>query len=107
MLLLACLATSTACTGRRTIELSKGSSVLLLTDDRIGEPMRYRVIAAALGATPLLAMGAMAEPSAKSSYGVDGAGTTVTQGPAPTTMTSKSFSPADKATPRCGFTSQC
>jgi hypothetical protein len=50
---------------------------------------------------------AAAEESAKSSYSIDGAGTTDTQGPDPTTMASESFAPADKATPPCGFTSSC
>ena len=42
--------------------------------------MRYKAIAAALGAASLLAMGiTAAEESAKSSYSIDGAATTVTQ----------------------------
>jgi hypothetical protein len=70
--------------------------------------MRYKAIAADLGAASLLAIGiAAAEESAKSSYSIDGAGTTDTQGPDPTTMASESFAPADKATPPCGFTSSC
>jgi hypothetical protein len=70
--------------------------------------MRYKAIAAVLGAASLLAMGiTAAEELAKSSYSIDGAGTTVTQGPDPTTMASESFAPAVKATPPCGFTSQC
>jgi hypothetical protein len=49
-----------------------------------------------------------AEESIKSSYNIEGAGTTVTQEPDPTnTMASQSFAPADKATPPCGFTSSC
>jgi|GEM_PF-6371172 len=44
--------------------------------------MRYRAIAAAFSAASLLAMGITAvEVSAKSSYRIDGATTTVTQGP--------------------------
>ena len=44
--------------------------------------MRYKAIAAALGAASLLAMGiAAAEESVKSNYSIDGAGTTVTHGP--------------------------
>ena len=71
----------------------------------IGESMRHKAIAAALGAAPLLAMGiTAAEESVKSGYSIDGAGTTVTQGPDPNTMTSESFSPVAKATPPCGFT---
>jgi hypothetical protein len=70
--------------------------------------MRYKAIAAALGAASMLAMVIpAAEESAKSSYSVDGAGTTITQGPDPTTMAGESFSPGVKATPPCGFTSQC
>jgi hypothetical protein len=70
--------------------------------------MRYKAIAAALGAAPLVVMGiTAAEPSAKSGYSIGGAGTTVTQGPASTTMTSKSFLPVATATPACGYTSQC
>ena len=70
--------------------------------------MRYKAIAAALGAASLLAMGiAAAEVSTKSSYSIDGAGTTATQGPDPNTMASQSFAPVDKATPPCGFTSSC
>ena len=70
--------------------------------------MRYKAIAAALGAASLLAMGitVTAEP-AKSSYSIDGAATTVTQGQDPTTMTRASFAPVVKATPACGFMSQC
>jgi hypothetical protein len=48
-----------------------------------------------------------AEESTKSGYRIDGAGTTVTQGPDPTTMASESFAPAVKATPPCGFTGEC
>jgi hypothetical protein len=45
--------------------------------------MRYKAIAAVLGAASLLAMGTTAaEESAKSSYSIDGASTTVT-GPGP------------------------
>jgi len=70
--------------------------------------MRYKAIAAALGATSLLAMEiTVAAESAKSSYSIDGAATTVTQGQDPTTMTSASFAPVVKATPACGFMSQC
>ena len=70
--------------------------------------MRYKAIAAALGATALLAAGiTAAEKSAKSSYTIDGAGSTVTQGPDPTTMATESFAPAVKAAPPCGFTSSC
>lgn len=70
--------------------------------------MQYRAIAAALGAAALLAMAfTAAESSAKSSYGVDGAGTTDTQGPDPTTMPIQSFTPAAKAKPACGFMAQC
>ena len=62
--------------------------------------MQYKAIAAALGATSLLAMGiTAAAESAKSSYSIDGAATTVTQGQDPTTMTSASFAPVVKATP--------
>ena len=70
--------------------------------------MRYMAIAVTLGTASLFVMGTTtAEPSAKTSYGVDGASTTVTQGPDPTTMTSTSFTPAAKATPACGFMAQC
>ena len=70
--------------------------------------MRYKVIAADLGAASLLAMGmTAAEESAKRSYSIDGAATTVTEGPDPTTMTSASLAPVVKATPACGFMSQC
>ena len=70
--------------------------------------MRYKVIAATVGAASLLVMAiTAAESSARSSYGVGGAGTTVTQGPDPTTMTSASFLPVVKATPPCGFTNEC
>ena len=70
--------------------------------------MRYKAIAAALGAASLLAVGITAAgESAKSSYSVVGAGTTITQGPDATTMTSASFAPVVKAAPPCGFTTQC
>ena len=72
--------------------------------------MRYKAIAAPLGAASLLVMGiTAAEESAKASYSIDSAGATVTQGPDPTTMASESFAPVVKATPPCGFTStsQC
>jgi len=70
--------------------------------------LRYKAIVADLGAASLLAMGmTAAEESAKSSCSIDGAATTVTQGPDPTTMTSASFAPVVKATPACGFMSQC
>jgi hypothetical protein len=70
--------------------------------------MQYKIIAAALGAASLLAMATTAaDQSAKSSYGIDGAGTTVTQGPDPTTMPVQSFTAAVKATPACGFMTQC
>ena len=70
--------------------------------------MRYKAIAVILGAAALLAMGiTAAEKSAPNSYSVDGAGSTVTQGPDPTTMASESFAPGVKATPPCGFTSSC
>jgi hypothetical protein len=70
--------------------------------------MRYKAITAAVGVSSLLAMGIMfAEASAESSDGIGGAGMTVANGPHPTTMTSASFSPVVKATPPCGFTSQC
>jgi hypothetical protein len=70
--------------------------------------MQYKIIAAALGAASLLAMAiTTAAPSAKSDYGVDSGGTTVTQGPGPTTMPIQSFTPAAKATPACGFMTQC
>jgi hypothetical protein len=70
--------------------------------------MRFKVIAATLGAASLLAMGIMsAEASVESSDGIGGAGTTVAKGPAPITRTSASFSPVVEATPPCGFTSQC
>ncbi|MDT4949469.1 MAG: hypothetical protein QOJ37_2064 [Pseudonocardiales bacterium] len=70
--------------------------------------MRYQPIAAACSAASLLAMGiTAAEESTKSGYRIDGAGTTVTQGPDPTTMASESFAPAVKATPPCGFTGEC
>jgi hypothetical protein len=49
----------------------------------------------------------VAAESAKSSYSIDGAATTVTQGQDPTTMTNASFAPVVKATPACGFMSQC
>jgi hypothetical protein len=48
-----------------------------------------------------------AEVSAKTSYSIDGAGTTVTQAPDQNPMASESFAPAVKATPPCGFTSSC
>jgi hypothetical protein len=74
----------------------------------IGEMMRYKAIAAGIGAASLLAMGVgAAEESANSAYGIDGAGTTVTQGPDPTTMTSSSFTPLVKAPPPCGFMIEC
>ena len=70
--------------------------------------MRYTAIAAALGAASLLVAGvAAAEAAAKSSYSVGGAGMTVTQGPDPAAMPVESFAPAAKATPPCGFTTQC
>ena len=70
--------------------------------------MRCKAIAATLGATALLAVGiTTAEKSAANSYSIDGAGSTVTQGPGPTTMASESFAPAVKAIPPCGFTSSC
>jgi hypothetical protein len=70
--------------------------------------MRYKAIAASLGATALLAMRITAvEESAPNSYSIDGAGTTVTQGPDQNPMASESFAPAVKATPPCGFTSSC
>lgn len=70
--------------------------------------MRYKVIAAALGATSLLAMGiTAASEAANTTYGIDGAGTTVTQDPDPTTMTGSSYAPLVKAAPACGFMSQC
>jgi hypothetical protein len=70
--------------------------------------MRYKAIVAALGAASLLAVGiTTAEESIKSSYNIEGAGTTVTQEPEPNTMAGQSFAPADKATPPCGFTSSC
>jgi hypothetical protein len=70
--------------------------------------MRYKAIAARLGAASLLAMGiTAAEVSAKTSYRIDGAGTTVTQGPDQNPMASELFAPAVKATPPCGFTSSC
>jgi hypothetical protein len=75
---------------------------------RIGELMRYKVIAAAASAASLLAMGiTTVETSAKTSYNIDGAATTVTQGPDPTTMTTVSFSPLVKAAPACGFATEC
>ena len=50
--------------------------------------MQYKAIAAALGAASLLAMGiTAAAESANTAYSIDGAGTTVTQGPDSTTMT--------------------
>jgi hypothetical protein len=68
--------------------------------------MRYRAIAAAVSAASMLVMGiTAATESAKSSYSIEEAGSTVTQGPDPSTMASQSFAPADKATPPCGFTS--
>jgi hypothetical protein len=70
--------------------------------------MRYKPIAAGLGAASLLAMGiTAAEVSAKNSYSIDGAGTTVTQGPDQNPMASESFAPAVKATPPSGLTSSC
>jgi hypothetical protein len=70
--------------------------------------MRYKAIAASLGAASLVAMGiTAAEESAKSSYSIDGADSTATQGPAQNPMASESFAPAVKATPPCGFTSSC
>ena len=70
--------------------------------------MRYKVIAGALGAASLLAMGiTAASETADTTYGIDGAGTTVTQGPDPTTMSGSSSAPLVKATPACGFMSPC
>ena len=69
--------------------------------------MRYKAIAAALGAASLLAMGTTAAESAQGSYSIDGASTTVTQGPGPTTMPVESFTPAVKTTPPCGFMIEC
>ncbi len=70
--------------------------------------MRYKAIAAGIGAASLLAMGiAAAAELAKSSYSIDGAGTTATQRPDQNPMASESFAPAVKATPPCGFTSSC
>ena len=70
--------------------------------------MQYKAIAADLGAASLLAMGITAAvESANSSYRIDGAGTTATQGPDPTTMATESFAPAGKATPPWGFASSC
>lgn len=65
--------------------------------------MRYKAIAAALGVASLLTMGIIA--AAASAEGIGGAITTVAQGPI--TRTSMSSSPVVKATPPCGFTSQC
>ena len=51
--------------------------------------MRYKAIAAGIGAASLLAMGIrLPRSQPNSSYSIDGAGTTVTQGPDPTTMAS-------------------
>jgi len=70
--------------------------------------VRYKAIAAAVGAAALFAMGiTAAEELANNSYSIDGAGTTATRGPDPTTMASESFAPGVKATPPCGFTSSC
>ena len=70
--------------------------------------MRYKAIAATLGVTSLLAMGiTTAVEAADGSYGIDSAGTTVTQGPDPTTLPSSSFTPLVKATPACGFMVEC
>jgi hypothetical protein len=65
--------------------------------------MRYKAIAAALGVASLLTMGIMT--AAASAESIGGAITTGAQGPI--TRTSTSFSPLVKATPPCGFTSQC
>jgi hypothetical protein len=74
----------------------------------LGESMRYKVIAAALGATSLLVLSIMAaEAAVESNYSIDGAGAPVKQGPGPTTRSSESFSPVVKAAPPCGFTTQC
>jgi hypothetical protein len=75
-----------------------------------GETMRYKAIAAALGAASLLAMTVAAVmPSTKMDYTIEDASATVTQGPDPTTMASESFSPAVTAPAPCGFvfTNQC
>jgi hypothetical protein len=71
--------------------------------------MQYKAIAAPLGAASVLAMGilAAAEESAKRSYTIDRAGTTVTPGAHPTTMTSESATPVVTVTPPCGVMSQC
>ena len=70
--------------------------------------MWCKAIAAALGAAALRAMGmTAAEGSAKSSYSIDGASTTVTQVPDPTTMPVESFAPVVTAAPPCGFMIQC
>ena len=70
--------------------------------------MRYKAITGTLGATSLLVMAiTTAELPARGGYFLDGAAATVTQGAEPTTMATKSFSPGNKATPPCGFRSQC
>ena len=70
--------------------------------------MRYKAITAALGAASPLAMGiTAAEVSPRNSYSIDGAGTTVTQGPDATTLASESFSPPVTAAPPCGFAVAC
>ena len=119
---LMCPTTSTGSTTRRTIELSKVDAGTVFTKAKSERrapslpltyqpsswesSMRYRATAATLGAASLLTMGIMAaEASAESSDSIGGAVTTVAQGP--TTRTSTSFSPVVKATPPCGFTSQC
>jgi hypothetical protein len=72
------------------------------------EPMRYKTIAATIGATSLLAMGITAtEVSAMNNDNVDDAGATITQGPDPTTMANESFAPTVRATPPCGFAVSC
>jgi hypothetical protein len=60
--------------------------------------MQYKAIASALGAASLLVLGiTAAEEAARSGYSVGDAGT----------RTGESFSPVAKATPPCGFTTQC
>jgi hypothetical protein len=120
---LMCPTTSTGSATRRTIELPKADAGTVFTKPgsrvgtiaaahlptiELGESMRYKAIAATLGAASLIAMGIMsAEASVESSDGIGGAGTTVAKGPAPITRTSASFSPVVEATPPCGFTTQC
>ena len=59
---------------------SRSSPAKSTSTTEIGEPMRYKAIAATLGAASLLAAGiTAAEKSAKSSYTIDGAGSTASR----------------------------